>query len=361
MSGEFGFSSVEMSDEAKQEALRLEKIKAESNLELARRSQEGQRPFAEREVEELPAIYAESIIAEKMKEAGVPVLFTDIDKTFYDESDPQASRDLADLLERSGTSLVYVTARNWPDCQEETVRELREPPQPDVYISFMGTKIYVRQKSGEYKQDMEFEETMNKEWHSMDVAELLKGVVEEINDEDVVIPERQPLEYAITIHVMGNDNDKIKLALERLETALPNELRVFFWTGAETDRSYITVLPASGGKMPAVNYLSDKLGINKAVTAGDSCSDVEMITSSKHPGILVGGSAETAIAAVQQASDHRWGSFGVSRENGNIVYLASQQVAGGVKESLMDGWVNPWGAKDVFIEETSSRLKNPDL
>lgn len=356
MSGEFSFSSKGISEEDARGALQLEMIKVQSNLEFARRSREGQKPFAEREVGELSPEYAGSIITEKMKTAGVPVLFTDVDKTFYHESDPQASRDLADLLKRSGMSLIYVTARDWSGPKEE--EDPNDPPLPDAYISFMGTRIYVRQKNGEYKQDMEFENTMDREWHSVDAAELLKKVVEQIDDEDVIIPERQPFEYAITIHIMGNDKDKIKFTLEQLESALPQELRVFFWTGAEADRSYITVLPASGGKMPAVNYLSDKLGINKAVTAGDSCSDVEMITSSRHPGILVGGSTETAIAAAEEVSDHRWGKFRVSRENGNIVYLAGQEIAAGVEEGLTNGWVNPWGAQDVFITKSSSKKSN---
>ena len=253
---------------------------------------------------ELRGIYKDSSISrkvEKRKTNGLQqvVLFSDIDNTFYDRNNPDASRHLSDMLEKMSWGIVYVTGRD-----QEMVESQTDLPRADVVVGSVGTEVYVLNSEDKYVRDEEFRRILLGSWDREAIYQKAKDIVDSHSDisfqprdnPDLIGQEgHEPQEFKISFHIFG-ELEKAQEIVKLFDQI--QGVKVIFSTDIHNPNKFnLDLLPETGGKELAVQYLSSKLGI-KGFVAGDSGNDLGMLLDSGHPAILVGGAQEETKAAV---------------------------------------------------------------
>lgn len=329
------------------EALGWDQAQQESNLELAKKVKTEKNYLTEKE--RLPEYYQNSILYSKLQErkkwgAEPVILFSDIDKTFFDKNNPGASQKLAEALESAQVGLIYVTGRGGMGINPED----KNLPLPDVVVSNAGTQIYIKQKDGAYLLDENFRDIMlSKQWDRTKALESLEKAVVEINNPNVKIPEEIPMEFELVLHITGSTKEK-QVALDILSKYLPDNTKNLSWDSSEPNQAYAAIIPKDGGKKEAIIYLTKLLGIDYGIAAGDADIDVEPLLEGGLPGVLVGGSSERARTSIVGATKEHFGRIRSTKE-GEKIFQSVANASEGLAEAMKSGWINPASAKDIVL------------
>lgn len=335
----------EPSAEDKSAALEYDQAKGESNLARANEIRKGREPISGPELENLPEVYPNSTIFAKLQGRqnwgqDPVVTFFDIDRTFLDRDNPQATEDFAEVLEKASIANILVTGRGGTgvDRNDSTIT------LADVVVSNAGTQIYVRQKNGQYLRDENFADMMRENWQDDLVSQALEETVKGAASPNIFIPNEPRMEFERVLHIRGGEDNK-KRTLELLDKNKPDGTKALTW--GDPNGSYAAIIPEGGGKKESVIYLTKIFGI-RGVTGGDSDLDIDMLLNSGHPGILVGGSTEEAQVSVVKATREHWGQLRRA-DNNQLIYQALGKASQGLSEALKKGWLNPGAAKDFVL------------
>ncbi len=305
-----------------EQAQAYDQAKAEANLEYGRRvtrdherEENGEdRIYGELGQErvikkELTGLFKDSSIADKIKRregAGLsPVaLFTDIDNTFYRKGQVEATHKLECVLLDNDWGLTYVTGRDFQMVDEQT-----DLPKADVVVGAVGTEIYVRSKDGKYAMDEEYRKLLLGTWDRGEVYKISQEIV--AFNPSIVFQERDvpeanesgktnhpPQEFKISFNVFG-DNKAAQSMVDIMNNKIRGARVILSQDIHDPQRWNIDLLPVHAGKELAVRYLSEKLGV-RGVVSGDSGNDLTMLTDSRYPAILVGGSHEHVKGEIMQ-------------------------------------------------------------
>jgi len=304
---------------------------------------------------ELSGIYKDSSISrkiEKRKTDGLQqvVLFSDIDNTFYDRNNPDASSHLSNMLEKMSWGVVYVTGRD-----QEMVESQNDLPKADIVVGAVGTEIYILNTEGKYVRDEEFREILLGSWDRDTIYQEAKDIVNRHSDisfqprdnPDLIGQEgHEPQEFKISLHIFGEIEKAQEVA--KLFDQIKG-IKVIFSTDIHNPNKFnLDLLPETGGKELAVQYLSNKLGI-KGFVAGDSGNDLGMLLDSGHPAILVGGAQEeTRAAVVNYQADGLFDRQIRRMPNGQEIRIGTDKIddaSRGIINALQQADFNPEDAK----------------
>lgn len=234
------------------------------------------------------------------------LLATDLDRTLlpngkHPES-PLARSRFTQFVARPEITLAYVTGRH-----RELVREAiadYDLPQPHFVIADVGTSLY-EIDDGDWRLRHDWQQRLMAKWHDCDATQLavaLKDIpglrMQEASKQSVL---------KLSYYTVALDDPTELLAQVRDRLASTGADTYLVWSIDETTNTgLLDVLPAGAGKLAALGYLREQLGIaiNKTIFAGDSGNDMEVLVS-EMPAVLVANADEAVRAEALARGDKK--------------------------------------------------------
>ena len=216
------------------------------------------------------------------------LLCTDLDRTLLPNgTEPESERArpiFKRLAERGDVTLVYATGRH-QELVEQAISEY-QLPQPDYVIADVGASIYrVDNKLWTFLSD--WEDVIKRDWRGQCAGDFqtLFADIDHLELQEASKQSAYKLSYYIPAHAHHkNIIDNMKIILSRNSIAA----QLIWSTVQHTDIGLLDVLPASAGKLHALEFLMQKLsfGLSQTVFAGDSGNDLAVLCSAV-PSVLV--------------------------------------------------------------------------
>jgi len=225
-------------------------------------------------------------------------LATDLDGTFVGDAD--ALKDLLAHYEAApyDVSLIYITGRHVQSAR--SLIESEGLPKPDILVTDIGTGMY---EGPDLQPNAEWEARMAEHWQPGKVKQMASQF-NGLQEQD--IPDTRRVSY------YADSLDTVQAFEYALRDAgIPHKL--VYSTGRDLD-----VLPASGGKGAALQYIIDRDRLHEAniLVAGDSGNDRDMLTLG-YPAVVVGnGHADLG-----------------NLDTSHTIYRAQAHCAGGILEA----------------------------
>lgn len=211
---------------------------------------------------------------------------TDLDRTLFPngkaEYEEGSMEEFSKLIKKNKLYLIYITGR-YKSLVDEGIKE-HEAPTPDYIVCNVGTEIYEKSKE-EFILDREWKKHIKKDWKGYDskkVKEILKEVRGIQEQEDIKQSDVKQSYYI---------KEKNKETIEEINNRLKKsglESEVVYSYDTEDEVGLIDILPKSSTKLGALNYLSEKIKLDKdnIIYSGDSGNDYLPLTAG-FKGILV--------------------------------------------------------------------------
>lgn len=256
-------------------------------------------------------------------------LFTDVDNTFFRIGKEKAMRTVEDRAEKMEVPIVAVTGNDFKNLYEKRIKT-GELPYFDVIIGAVGTEIWSlhKDKSGKlsYKKDEYYDKLLKSGGFQRE--EMMMKSLEMINDLKEKWPEakldfqKPELEqqwlteksaevqpYKISFHFFANEEEKVSEITDIASRNFPSQPIVVceeinynqnIALGDKNKKYNLDILPAT--KKDAIKYLSNLIGLEQGIVAGDSGNDIDMLLDEdKMVAVLVGGYKKEAKDAVERA------------------------------------------------------------
>ena len=216
------------------------------------------------------------------------IIATDLDRTLMPNGNHRLSKGAMEYfkkaLKKNGVKLIYVTGRYKRMIKDGMKRY--KTPKPDFCISLLGTVIYDFCKK-DFVEDKEWQKKLEKDWKHYkrkDVAKILEDVKEIWEQPKPVLNDYKESYY----YKLGVDADKLD---KKIYTKLKKKgIKAVIITSTDVNRKIgmLDVVPYTGTKMAALNYLMKKLKVKKknVLYCGDSGNDLLPMTSGVK-GVLV--------------------------------------------------------------------------
>ncbi len=265
------------------------------------------------------------IFDEPSTEAKCHVLATDLDGTLIPlDGDPQNESDLRTLatqLEHNGVTLIFITGRHF-EYAAQAIAEF-QLPQPDWLICDVGTSIFQRRASGEFRPVEAYQQHQDRIIASLPIL-ALRQQLEPIEGLRLQEPEKQgrfKLSFYADAAQLQDLAGRIQEELD--QTSAPYS--IIHSVDPFNGDGLIDLLPATVSKAHALAWWVQEaqLSPDAIVFAGDSGNDLAALTAGYRA--IVVGNADRAIA--QRALD-------AHRESGwkDRLYLARSKATSGVLE-----------------------------
>lgn len=234
------------------------------------------------------------------------LLATDLDRTLlpngkHPES-PLARSRFRQFVARPEVALVYVTGRH-RELVIEAIADY-DLPQPRFVIADVGTSLY-EIFNGDWHLRDDWQQRLMAQWHECDGAQLAAAL------EDIPGLHRQEATkqsaLKLSYYAAALENPTELLAQVRKRLALTGADIYLVWSIDETTGTgLLDVLPAGAGKLAALEYLREQLGIaiDKTIFAGDSGNDMEVLVS-EIPSVLVANADEVVRAEALARGDSK--------------------------------------------------------
>lgn len=273
------------------------------------------------------------------------LLATDLDRTLlpngsHPES-PLARSRFRQFVSRPEITLVYVTGRH-RELVMEAIADY-DLPQPQYVIADVGTSLYETRDS-DWRLCDDWQQKLKSAWHDCGHAQLA-ALLEGISGLRMQEATKQgALKLSYYTDALNDPTELLAHVRERLASTGADTYLV--WSVDETTNTgLLDVLPVGAGKLAALGYLREQLGIaiDKTIFAGDSGNDMEVLVS-EIPAVLV-ANADKIVR-----------SQALARGDRNTLYLAQGGLAGmngcysaGILEGVMH-----------FLPETRDWLNTRD-
>ncbi len=226
----------------------------------------------------------------------VPILLaSDLDRTLLPNGGAPESPRARDLFRqfvaRPQVRLVYVTGRDLTLAR--AAMEEYALPRPDFIIADVGTRLFAGE-GDDWQEIAAWKNTLARDWNgrrSTDLMALLQGVAGlRLQEEDKQTP-RKLSYYAAPLETPGPLLAEVHGRLK----AGGVQARLVWSNDETTATGLLDVLPATAGKLPALEFLRARLNIlrHRTVFAGDSGNDMDILESGI-PSVLV-ANADDAV------------------------------------------------------------------
>lgn len=216
------------------------------------------------------------------------LLCTDLDRTLLPNGAQPESTDarrlFAQLVAEEGVVLTYVTGRD-RRLVEKAIANYAIPA-PAFVISDVGTRIH-QLSEGDWRDVPQWEQAIDRDWAGCSRAELVALLrdLSALRLQERTKQNRHKLSYYVPLQA-----DRAALGREvqrRLgERGVATQL---VWSVDEPNGvGLLDILPASAGKLAAIEFLRDQLGFSdgEVLFAGDSGNDLTVMAS-RLPAVLV--------------------------------------------------------------------------
>ena len=253
------------------------------------------------------------------------VLATDLDGTLIpldgDEHNRADLQILARELQENGVTLVFVTGRHFASVSKAIER--LQLPLPDWIICDVGTSIFERGETGNFRPIGAYEEHLRQVISAMPVG-ALRELLEPIRGLRLQEQQKQgrfKLSFYADAMELDRLVDQIRLELDR--TASPYS--IIHSVDPFNGDGLIDLVPAEASKAHALEWwcAHTRLSPNAIVFAGDSGNDLAALTAG-HRAIVV---ANADHEVVQHAyNEHREAGWK------NRLYIARSKATSGVLE-----------------------------
>ena len=187
---------------------------------------------------------------------------------------------------------IVATGRSLPEAR--AVMDDWALPEPDAYITSVGTEVFIRDDDGRLISWEAFADLMDADWCPHTVARTIAGLA--ISMQPPVDQRRHKLSY------FGSRSDADAIAGVLAEEGVAARV-------VHSHGRLIDVLPAGAGKAMAIEALAARmgLGLSDCIAAGDSGNDIDMLGRCGSA-ILVANAAEDLDVLVARPGLFR--SFG---------------------------------------------------
>jgi hydroxymethylpyrimidine pyrophosphatase-like HAD family hydrolase len=241
---------------------------------------------------------------DERRQAGLlpAILFTDIDRCFWEASLSGVTEHLFQQLEAADYGLVLLTGKS-----RENIEVLSEVPPADIIATAAGTEIFVR-CAGELRFDENFEARLRATgWVRSEVKDILADVLTTLQQQGIALewqpqdkdePTPQTKEFKISFTMIGTDTDMVAARQAFINATVG---LVLASSSHEDSRQYkIDIVPFRSGKRGALEYILENLPqVGAGFVAGNSGNDFAMLQLGAFPAILVGGASAEAVTALE--------------------------------------------------------------
>lgn len=221
------------------------------------------------------------------------LICTDLDRTLLPNGtapeSPSARGRFATVASHPEVALAYVTGRHRA-LAEEAIAEY-SLPLPQFVIGDVGTSIY--ELDGEtWRTWPAWRSRLSSEWPA-DTWARLERLLDDISELRLQEDSKQGV-FKLSFYTPPDDEPGPWLPeIERRLAAAELEARVIISRDEVLRLGLLDVVPRKAGKLPAIEFLVQQLGVQRSRTmfAGDSGNDMEVLTSDL-PAVLVRNAAE---------------------------------------------------------------------
>ncbi len=231
------------------------------------------------------------------------LLCTDLDRTLLPNgAQPESveARSLfGQLVAEEGVVLAYVTGRD-RRLVEKAIANYAIP-KPDFVISDVGTRIHDLGR-GEWRDVPQWEQNIDRDWGGSSHAQLARMFLDlhALRLQAHAKQSTHKLSYYVPLQA---DRSGLSVELQRRlrERGIAAEL---VWSIDEPNGvGLLDILPASAGKLAAIEFLRRGLGFadDEVMFAGDSGNDLAVMTSHLPAVLVANATAAVRAQVVEQA------------------------------------------------------------
>ena len=265
-------------------------------------------------------------------------LCTDLDRTLLPNGEapesPRARELFARVAARADLSLAYVTGR-----QLSLVIDAISGyslPRPRFAICDVGTSIY-EYDGADWAPLETWQELLAKDWPA-DASTEVRASLQNSDGLTLQEEERQS-RFKISYHTPALDEPADLLAtVESRLAATGLEFRLVYSVDETSVTGLLDLLPASAGKLAAIEHLLDRPGftVGSTLFAGDSGNDLEVLASAI-PGVLVANATEVVRQEATRLAEERGQADRLYLATGELDGLNGNYAAG-ILEGLAHFW-----------------------
>ena len=234
------------------------------------------------------------------------LLATDLDRTLLPNGkqaeSPLARSRFRQFVARPVVTLAYVTGRD-RELVSEAIAEY-DLPQPRYVIADVGTSLY-EIIDGNWRLHDDWLQRLRAKWRDCDATQLAAALEDIPGLRSQEASKQSPLKLSYYTSALNDPTELLAQVRERLASTGADTYLV--WSVDETTHTgLLDVLPAGAGKLAALGYLREQLGIaiNKTIFAGDSGNDMEVLVSGI-PSVLVANAEEVVRAEAVRRGDSK--------------------------------------------------------
>ncbi|SFA95974.1 sucrose-phosphate synthase [Poseidonocella pacifica] len=255
----------------------------------------------DRWAEDVLEAYRSSPPLESTPEAPERLLVSDIDGTLTGSRAGAAAFGAYHAEERDRLAFAVATGRSISEARR--VLQHWALPEPDVFITSVGTEIWKKNASGALTLDQSYARAIGQNWHRSGIAKLLGRLN---------IP--MQASYEQREWKLSGFGDRADAALIR-EALLSEGLTAHV---IPSHGRFIDVVPQSAGKWAAARHAAVLFGLSEGacICAGDSGNDLDMLRHS--PAAILPANAHSELNGLENPG----------------LYRASRPYADGVIEGL---------------------------
>lgn len=244
------------------------------------------------------------------------LICTDMDRTLLPNGEaPESlhSREyFAAVACRPDVAVAYVTGRDRTLVGEAIVEW--SLPNPDFVIGDVGTTLY--EVSGDsWRASADWWSEISTDWAGLD-HDALRDLIDDIEGPRLQEAEKQG-EFKLSYY-LPLDADREAILDTMWERLAQRGLKAnLVWSVDEqADTGLLDVLPASAGKLHAVEFLIRSIGVSRAqcLFAGDSGNDLQVLASPVNSVLVANAGPDVREEALELA---------VAAGNADSLYLAS--------------------------------------
>ena len=231
------------------------------------------------------------------------LLCTDLDRTLLPNGAQPESRDarrlFAQLVGEDAVVLTYVTGRD-RRLVEKAIANYAIPA-PAFVISDVGTRIHDL-RLGAWRDLPQWERAIDRDWAGCSRAELVRLLqdLSALRLQELAKQNRHKLSYYVPLQA---DRTALGRELQRRFGERGVAAQLVWSIDEPSGVGLLDILPASAGKLAAIEFLRDQLGFNdnEVLFAGDSGNDLTVMAS-RLPAVLVANAnAEVREQALELA------------------------------------------------------------
>jgi hypothetical protein len=230
---------------------------------------------------------------------------TDLDRTLLPNGSQQYDGSMEifhRIIKNEKLKLIYVTGRNLK-LVKEAIAEFH-PPLPDFIVGEVGTKIYSRTNE-DFVEDYQWIKhigSVTKNWNIENFKQqlsLIRGL--RIQEEE------KQNEFKLSYYIDNlKDSDLIVREATSIIKSICRDATVIYSVDETKNKGLLDVLPRSATKVCGLEYLREKVGLEKEdiVYCGDSGNDTLPLTFG-YKSILVRNAIPEVKNAVRQISTQK--------------------------------------------------------